>query len=146
MKKAPWRRDKLPREHGRAVIHVSPDAGPIRFTRKHLVDLVMRRLEESERKGGSVVFQVGIWEGVRERSAQVVIINGGARDVLAWREFKVVAEDVAATLCQELMQHAVMLELESASKRYRARLFENDLGPAGVEAQREAAVKRARRR
>lgn len=141
MSSNPWRRDMRPGDHGKAVIHVSPDAGPIRFTRDHLVKLVSRKV-----LAGSIVFQVGIWSGAKERSAQVVLINGGHKGVLSWSSFKGLTEAIAASLCQELMQHAVMLELSSATKRYRARTYENNLGVAGVERQRRQAASRLRRR
>ena len=124
-----------PKDHGRAVIHVSPDAGPIKFTKASLVDRVKSMVD-----AGSIVFQVGIWRGARERSAQVLLINGGSRDVLRWSDFRRKAMEIAATLCADMMQHAVMIELMPSNGRYVAHTFENDLGEDGVKQQRTKAV------
>lgn len=137
----PWKKSMRKADHGRAVIHVSPDAGPVRFTKKYLIDLV-----ESAVRDGSIVFQVGFYQGSRERSAQVVLINGGHKGVLRWAAFMTRAKSIAAGLCATLMQHAVILELESATRRYQALTFTNDLGEEGVNRQRETTARKLRRR
>jgi len=116
-KSNPWLEDEQVAEHGRAVIHVSPDAGPIRFSKSYLVSLVAKRV-----RAGSITFQVGLWQGDQERSAQVVLVNGGFA-VMPWRTFAQLAEVIAADLCVSLAQQGVLLELFSASGGYRARGF-----------------------
>lgn len=114
----PWSRPETPAEQGRAVIHVSPDAGEIRFSREFLLRLVASRTD------ASVAWQVGVFGRSPERSAQVVLVNG-ATWTAPWASFRERVVRLAEMLCEALAQQSVLLETWTANGSYRADLFEN---------------------